>query len=161
MRLSVSHMSLHPLCVSLRIVRGWRRVGKAGGAAVLPQPCFRTLLSRSRPLPATLPRRVHLIGRSFLYGRSKAHAVVWILRRVPVVVVGQLRCAVQQAAVTRVIPRGLKGWVRGGLLALCGPGVGVELGVGGVGHPGRWTGVVAARPGARHRAGGDGGAGGR
>lgn len=29
------------------------------------------------------------------------------------------------------------------------------MGVGGMGHPGWWAGVVAACPGARHRAGGD------
>ena len=38
MRLSVSHVSLHPLCVSaVGVVRVLRGVGEASGAAVLPQ----------------------------------------------------------------------------------------------------------------------------
>lgn len=153
-------MSLHPLCVSVGIVRGRRRVGKASGASILPQPCFRTLLSRPWPLPGPLSRWIHLVGWPFLYGWGKAHAVAGILGGVSVVVIGQLGCAVQQATVSGVISRRLKRWIGRCLLALCRPREGVELGVGGMGHPGGWAGVVAACPGTWHCAGGNCTAGG-
>ena len=166
-------MSLHPLCVSLGIVRGRRRVREAGGGSVLSQPCFRTLLalswpwpwswswswSWSRPRPGPLSCWIHLISRPFLYGRSKAHAVAGILGGVSVVVVRQLGGALQQAAVSGVISGRLKGRVGRRLLALRHPGEGVELGVGGVGHPGWGAGVVAACPGTWDSAGGNGTAG--
>lgn len=159
-------MSLHPLCVSLGIVRGRRRVREASGGSVLPQPCFRTLLSRSRPRPwswswsGPLSCWIHLIGWPFLYGRSKAHAVAGILGGVSVVVISQLGCAVQQAAVSGVISRRLKSWIGRCLLTLRCPGEGVELGVVGMGHPGRGAGIVAACPWAWHCARGNGTAGG-
>lgn len=157
-----SHVSLHSLCVSVGIVRGRRRVREASRGSVLPQPRFRTLLPRprSRSWSGPLSCWVHLIRRPFLYGGSKAHAVAGVLGGVPVVVIWQLGGAVQQAAVPSwIITRRLEGRVLGALLALRRPGEGVEMGVGGVGHPGGWAGVVAARSGARHCARGDGTAG--
>lgn len=149
-----SHMSLHPLRVSVGIVRGWRRVREASWASVLPQPCFRTLLCRARPWTCPLSCWIHLIGWAFLYGWSKAHAVAGILGGVSVVVIGKLGCAVQQATVSGVISRRLKSWIGRCLLALCHPGEGVELGIGGMRHPGRGTGVVASSPWTWHCAGG-------
>lgn len=147
-------MSLHPLRVSVGIVRGRRRVREARWASVLPQPCFRTLRCRAWPWTGPLSRWIHLIGGAFLYGWSKAHAVAGILGGVSVVVIGQLGCAVQQATVPGVISRWLKSWIGRRLLALCHPGEGVELGVGGVRHPGGRTGVVASSPRTWHCAGG-------
>lgn len=153
-----SHVSLHSLCVSVGIVRGRRRVREASRGSVLPQSRFRTLLPRPRSCP--LSCWIHLIGRPFLYGGNEAHPVAGVLGGVPIVVIRQLGGAVQQAAVpSRIISRRLKSRVRGGLLALRRPREGVEMGVGGVGHPGWRAGVVAARSGARHCAWGDGTAG--
>lgn len=148
-------MSLHPLRVSLGIVRGRRRVGEASGASVLRQARLRTLLPRPGPLSSW----IHLIGWPLLYGRSEAHAVAGVLRRVAIVVVRQLGGAVQQAAVPGVIPRRRKSRVGRRFLALRHPGEGVELGVGGMGHPGRGARVVTACSRAWHRAGRNGAAG--
>lgn len=149
-------MSLHSLCLSLGIVRGRGRVGEASGASVLRQARLGALLPRHGPLSSW----VHLIGGPLLYGGGEAHAVGGVLGGVAVVVVGQLGVAVQQATVPGVFPRRRQGRVGCRLLALRHPGQGVELSVGGVGHPGRRPRVVAARPGARYCAGGDGAAGG-
>lgn len=149
-----SHMSLHPLRVSVGIVRGWRRVREASWASVLPQTCFRTLLSRAGPWTCPLSCWIHLIGWAFLYGWSKAHAVAGILGGVSVVVIGELGRAVQQATVSGVISRRLKSRIGRCLLALCHPGEGIELGVGGMRHPGRRTGVIASSPWTWHGAGG-------
>lgn len=147
-----SNMSLHPLCVSLGIVRGWRWVGEASGAPILCQPSLRTLL----PLTAPLSCWIHLIGWPFLYGWSKTHAVAGILGGVSIVVISQLGCAVQQATVPGVISRWLKSWVGRRFLALCHPGEGVELGIVGMGHPWRGAGVVAPCPWPWHCTGGNG-----
>lgn len=149
-------MSLHSLCVSLGIVRGRGRVGETSGGSVLGQARLRALLTRH----GTLSSWVHLIGGPLLDGRCKAHAVGGVLGRVAVVVVGQLGVTVQQPAVAGVVPRRRQCRVGCRLLALRHPGEGVELGVGGVGHPGRRPRVVAARSGAWHCAGGDGATGG-
>lgn len=149
-------MSLHSLCVSLGIVRGRGRVREASGASVLRQARLGALLTRHGPLSSW----VHLIGGSLLDGRGKAHAVGGVLGRVAVVVVGQLRVTVQQATLARVVARRRQCRVGCRLLALRHPGEGVELGVGGVGHPGRRPRVIAARPGTWYCAGGDGGGGG-
>lgn len=151
-----SHMSLHPLCVSVGIVRGWRWVRETSGTSILPKPCFRTLLSRSRSRswPSPLSCWIHLIGWPFFYGRSKAHAVAGILGGVSIIVIWHLGWAVQQATVSSwIICRWLKSRIGWSLLALCCSGEGVELGVGGVGHPRGWAGVIAARPWAWHCAG--------
>lgn len=150
-------MSLHSLCVSLGIVRGRRRVGEASGASVLRQARLGALLPRHGPLSSW----VHLIGGSLLDGRCKSHAVGGVLGGVAVVVVGQLGVTVQQATVAGVVPQRRQRRVGCRLLALCDPGEGVELGVGGMGHPGRRPWVVAARPGAWYCAGGDSAGGGR
>lgn len=152
-----SHMSLHPLRVSLGVVWLRRWIREAGGATVLPQTGLRTprlpRLPRSWPRSASLSRWIHLVGWSLLYGRCKAHAVGGVLGGVSVVIVAELGGAVHQAAVPGIVRRRGQGRVWSGLLALRGPGVGVELGVGGVGDPGGRTWVVAASSGAWNSAG--------
>lgn len=150
-----SNMCLHPLRVSLGIVRGWRWVGETSGASVLRQSHLRTLLAWPRPLSCW----IHLIGWPFFYGWSKAHSVARVLGGVSIVIVGQLGCAVQQAAISGVISRGLQSWIGNCFLALCRPGEGVELGISCMGHPGRGSGVIAARPGAWYCTGGNSTAG--
>lgn len=157
-----SHMSLHPLCVSLGVVGGWRGVWKASGASILSQPRFRTLLSSSWAWARPLSCCIHLIGWRFLYGRSEAHAVGGVLGGVSIVVIRKLGCAVKQTTVSpRVISRWLERCVGRRLLTLRSSGKGVELSIGGVGHPGRWAGIIAACPRSWHRAGGNCTAGGR
>ena len=70
------------------------------------------------------------------------------MRRVSVVIVGQLGSGVQEAAVPWEIA-GHRGRVSRGLLALAPTGEGVELGVADVGQSGGGTGVVAGLGAAR------------
>lgn len=98
--------------------------------------------------PGSHPRShpVHLVrGAGFQgcqAGRGEAHAIGLVMRRVSVVVIGQLGSGVHEAAVAReVTSHG--GGVPRGLLALATTGEGVELGVADVGESGGGPRIVA------------------
>lgn len=135
-----SYMSLHPLRVSLGIVRGWRWVRRTSRASILCQFCLRTLLA----WPSPLSRWIHLICRSFLYGRGKAHAIAGVLWGISIVVTRQLIGAIKQTTVSRIISWWLKSGIWRHFLNMCCPGEGVELGISGMRHPGRGTRVITS-----------------
>lgn len=153
-----SHVSLHPLRMSaVGVIGVLGGVGEAGGAAVFPQASLRSGRCRGTPWshaypmarqPGSHPRShpVHLVRGGRLQGRqaggSEAHAVGLVMRRVAVVVVGQLGGGVHEAAVAREV-RSHRGGVGRGLLVLASAGEGVELGVADVGESGGGARVVA------------------
>lgn len=133
-----SYMSLHPLCVSLWIVRRWRWVGRTSRASILCQSCLRTLLA----WPDPLSRWIHLICWPFLYGWGKAHAITGVLWGISIVVIRQLIRVIKQTTVSSIISWWLKSWIWRCFLSMCCPGEGVKLGISGMRDPGRWTGVI-------------------